>query len=384
MPRPVPIRALLVAAMLALLAGCAQSPKFSSGACPGSPVAADARDQLNAWRQQAGLGALTISPALESAASAHGRYLATHGVNSHRQTPGRSGFTGRQAGDRALAAGYPNRYVAEALSTYTNDSRVSDARRPLEDLLAGPYHRFLLLDWSRDELGVGCHLGEQMAWVYLLGHREAAVAAPEQPPLVVWPPDGGEDIPPVFFAEQPDPLPGHAVSGYPISVQFNPARFPTAPEAVRMQLFEAETGRRLPVIVQRQEGNDPNGLLNEHQFVLFPRERLAWGETYRAELRYGKDGAHRHVWRFRVRERQDPVHRITEADQMVRPEPGRPFLLQVPPVEGGDAGMSYRLVAHRSLKIEAEFVDPQVLRVTARGEGSGEIEFQGYRVRIAL
>ncbi|MDG4867505.1 CAP domain-containing protein [Guyparkeria sp. 1SP6A2] len=383
MPRHVPIRPLLLAVMLALLGGCAQSPTLSSGACPGSPVAADARDQLNAWRQQAGLGALTMSPALVSAASAHGRYLATHGVNSHRQTPGRAGFTGRQAGDRALAAGYPNRYVAEVLSTYMNESRVSGSGRTLDDLLAGPYHRFLLLDWTRDELGVGCHQREQMAWVYLLGHREAPVAAPEQPPLVVWPPDGAEDIPPVFFAEQPDPLPGHAVSGYPISVQFNPARFPEAPEAVRLQLFEAETGRRLPMIVQRQKSNDPHGLLNDHQFVLFPRERLEWGQTYRAELRYGKDGQH-HAWRFRVRERQDPVHRITEVDQIVRPEPGRPFLLQIPPVEGGDAGMSYRLATYPSLKLEAEFVDPQVLRVTARGQGSGEIEFQGHRVRIAL
>jgi len=370
--------------MLVLLAGCAQSPKLSPGACPGAPVAADARDQLNAWRQQAGLGALAISPTLESAASAHGRYIAMHGVNSHRQTAGRAGFTGRQAGDRALAAGYPNRYVAEALSTYTNESLPADSGRVLDDLLAGPYHRFLLLDWTRDELGVGCHQGLQTAWVYLLGHREARAAAPDQPALAVWPPDGAEDIPPVFFAEQPDPLPGHAVSGYPISVQFNPARFPEPPRAVRLQLFEADTGRRLPVIVQRQKDNDPHGLLDEHQFVLFPRERLAWGESYRAELRYGNDGQHRHVWRFRVRERQDPVHRITEVDQIVRPEPGRPFLLQVPPVEGGDAGMSYRLVVHRSLKIEAEFVDPQVLRVTVRGQGSGEIEFQGYRVRIAL
>ncbi len=383
MTRPVPIRPLLFAAMLAQLAGCAQSPNLTLDACPGAPVAEDARDQLNAWRQQAGLGALTMSPALVSAASAHGRYLATHGVNSHRQTPGRAGFTGRQPGDRALSAGYPNRYVAEVLSTYMNESRVSDARRSLDDLLAGPYHRFLLLDWTRDELGIGCHQREQIAWVYLLGHRGAA-AAPEQPPLVVWPPDGAEDIPPVFFAEQPDPLPGHAVSGYPISVQFNPVRFPEAPQAVRLQLVEAETGRRLPMIVQRQKSNDPHGLLNDHQFVLFPRGRLEWGQTYRAELRYGKDGLHNHAWGFRVRERQEPVHWITEADHIVRPEPGRPFLLQIPPVEGGDASMSYRLATHPSLEIEAEFVDPQVLRVTARGQGSGEIEFQGYRVRIAL
>ncbi|MFO7581451.1 hypothetical protein, partial [Guyparkeria sp.] len=265
-------------------------------------------------------------------------------------------------------------------------------KRSIDDLLAGPYHRLLLLDWTRDELGAACRDRQQMAYVYLLGSREIARENREQPPMVVWPPDGAEGVPPVFFAEQPDPLPGHDFSGYPVSVGFNPAHFPEPPGQVTLRLVEAETGRPVPAIVQRQHDNDPHGLLTEHQFVLFPGERLGWGQDYRVELRYHDDRSHRHAWSFRTREPDAPMHEITEAGQVVQAEPGRPFLLYVPPGDGSDRGdatptgpgMSYRMTRRQSLRLDAEFVDPHVLRVVADGGGDGEIEFQGRRVRIAL
>ncbi|MFP4640222.1 MAG: hypothetical protein ACLFMY_07250 [Guyparkeria sp.] len=137
----------------------------------------------------------------------------------------------------------------------------------------------------------------------------------------------------MFHSEQPDPLPEHDFSGYPVSVGFNPAHFSEPPESVSLRLFEQETGREVPAIVQRQQDNDPHGLLTAHQFVLFPGERLGWGQAYRVELRYRADGRQHHAWTFRTRAFDAPLHEVTEGGQTVQAEAGRPFLLYVPPGE---------------------------------------------------
>lgn len=364
-----------------------------SGACHGGvPVDGPARDYINASREQAGLGPVSFDPMLDTAAEAHAAYLARHRVNSHYQSSGRKGFTGRGPGDRVLAAGYPNRSVIEVVSPYASGSEAASVRRSLDDLFAGPYHRLLLLDWTRDELGAACRDQRQMAYVYLLGSRNIVRENPAQPAVVVWPPDDAEEVPPVFFAEEPDPLPDHRFSGYPVSVSFNPAHFRKPPDQVTLRLVEVETGRILPIIVQREKDNDPHGLLTDHQFVLFPRDRLGWGQDYRVELRYHADGWRRHEWSFRTRELDAPMHVITQARQTVRPEPGKPFLIYVPPEKAPDRSdatrtgpaMSYRMTKRKSLRLDADFVDPNVLRVTADGGGDGEIRFRGKRVRIAL
>jgi len=394
MPHPSTLRRLAPAGLLALLAGCAQTPEtpLPSGTCPGGPVEAAALEYLNAGREQAALAPLIVDPALAAAAEAHADYLARYRQNSHYQEADRAHFTGRLPGDRARAAGYPNRSVAEVISPYRRDSGRATTLRSLEDLMAGPYHRLRLLDPTRDEIGAACRQRAQRAYVYLLGNRDMPRANPEAPPLIVWPADGTTDIPPLFFAEAPDPLPEHAFSGYPVSVSFNPAHFRTAPADVRLRLYEADSGRAVPVLRQLDAASDPNGLLTEHQFVLFPAERLEWGRDYRVELTYGSDDRQHHAWTFRTREPDVPMHRITDVGHRIDAEAGHPFLLFVPPGEGasindvaqGESVMSYRAKTYRSLRLDAVFVDPHVLRVTAEGEGSGEIEFAGTRVRIVL
>ena len=126
----------------------------------------------------------------------------------------------------------------------------------------------------------------------------------QNPELVVWPTDGATQIPPAFFEEDPDPLPDFSVSGYPLSIQVNPAAVKKA-SLVSFMLYRSSGDEWISVDIlpPMSKQNDPNGHFSEHQFALFPVARLQWKSRYKAVAEMKLDGERRHVeWFFATRD----------------------------------------------------------------------------------
>ena len=209
------------------------------------------------------------------------------------------------------------------------------------------------------------------------------------PELVVWPPDGADGVLPVFAEETPDPLPEFEVSGNPLSIHFNPARF-EAVELERFQLFRgADDASFAPVRVMAAE-SDPHGLLGPLDFVLFPLQRLDWNTPYRVEVDYrAGEKRGRVVWHFRTRDPGAPVLTLKANGETLNPPPGsRRFAVQVP----ADSGIAIiRNIQYRSspgLGIRARIYDVNTLMFELTGPRSqGLVEVRlsaGFGFRLQL
>jgi hypothetical protein len=374
-----------------------------------------ALDYLNALREQAGLPPLRSNAALQRAAEDHARYLSRHGGNPHRQQPGRSGFTGRTADDRAVAAGYPSRAVSENVSRGQRDSS-----RSIDDLMSAIYHRLGFLDGAMTEIGIGQALGgsrPSRSYVYLMGNQylaqlcaggaannaaggfpdgyydqvcdsarkvdaaqwDAATRRPERGSyeVVLWPPRGSDHVLPAFYDEIPDPLPRHKVSGYPLSVQFNPLSFPEAIHVRRFELWDAEAGRKLALIELLQQGNDPNQKLTAQQFVLFPLDRLLWGHPYRAEFEYEYQGqTHTLRWDFSTRSLPYPVTRVAASGGTYAIASGETSAIVIVPMLGRELYRDVRWKTPKGMQVNVDWEDDNTLLVKLRGKPCAKVDFR--------
>lgn len=146
---------LAVGVCLAALAGpalaqSATSPALAalavSGADPDPLSRFDARDMLvavNEVRRAQGLGELRLNAALMDAAASYAADLARRSELSH------SGEDGSAPPDRAAAAGYPGRYVAENLAAGYDETGALVA-----DWMTSPAHRQTILLERAADLGV--------------------------------------------------------------------------------------------------------------------------------------------------------------------------------------------------------------------------------------
>jgi hypothetical protein len=186
------------------------------------------------------------------------------------------------------------------------------------------------------------------------------------PEFVLWPPDGGAEVPPAFFIEEPDPLPDLNVSGYPVSVQFNPA-FAERVEVEGFGLYrrtgsgEEATG---PLRLL-DAGSNPHGLLDGHSFALFPLQRLEWGADYRAWFDFRVDGEPRRVeWTFGTRGKGLITLRAEADHSRFTLRNGADYLLYLPPHEDEPhTVLSLRLSHLRSTRVDTQVLDPNTLRV---------------------
>lgn len=109
--------ALLITALGAGLAGCAATPRATTGTevqrlsnAPTTVTSVAPRQMLAQIRSSAGRPALKRNPALRRAAERHAASMARHGYFSH------DGRNGSSPGDRARAAGYKWCSVAENIA----------------------------------------------------------------------------------------------------------------------------------------------------------------------------------------------------------------------------------------------------------------------------
>ncbi len=318
---------------------------------PSDPVyvPTDAYDYVNLLRQSAGLSLLSANEQLESAADNHARYLLTNNAQGHIQTLGLDGFSGITPADRANSAGYLSRDVAEGIAE--QDSIQS----AIDGLFSAIYHRLTLLNFEYDEIGISYVpslssstttsngvLVHNMANSFknnLCGGQSftgngnyytstclensfrinaeiydnvAATNQQKNPTIITWPASNGIDISPVFFEETPDPLPDYGVSGYPVSVQFNPSQVQTV-TLNSFMLFDNSGAEISPTRLLGTHSNiNPGDLLSPLEFALFPLERLDWNSTYRAEVNYTINGesAASKSWQFTTRKLAYPLVKV--------------------------------------------------------------------------
>jgi len=362
---------------------------------------------LNTMRKKSGLWEFKSNDALQEAAQNHSRYLQINNASGHYEEEGKDGFTGEEASDRVVSAGYASTIISENLS-----GGQPDVFRSIDGLMSALYHRLTFLHLERDEIGIGIegehytyNLGNSALNDLCLNHtyqegnyyyqvckdpdkkiEEAAYleaqnrykTADTAPDTVLWPPVNADAIPPAFYDEIPDPLPDYSVSGYPVSVQFNDARFAHAPQEVSLEIQD-DHNRTLENILLMDKDNDPEHRLSEYEFALFPKKHMEWGHTYYATLRY-EDQTKR--WCFATRSLTEygaqRVYRFdAESDQTTVPVvSGRWYALYFVPQNEHDIFKEYEYtVTYRgdAPEIDLSFIDWNTLLFSIRGDSADEI-----------
>lgn len=371
----------------------------------------DAYIYLNQLRQQADMLLLQRHPSLETAAINHAMFNNIHGIHGHEEQVGLSGFTGIEPKNRAAAMGYHSLSVSENVSWDNNPN--STVKNSIDGLMGAIYHRFGFLTLTHDEIGIGISkIAHSNAYVYNLGNSQlnqlcqrapkrqsnsviinmcqpevkldaqvfkAATATIQgnNPLVVMWPPNQANDVPPAFYEETPDPLPDYVVSGYPISVQFNPLSF-TDVSLNSFRLFKmADDSEVFPKRILNHQ-TDPNQKFTPLEFALFPLRRLEWNTEYRAEVEYSdRQGAsHRLTWQFKTRDLGVPIYTTeAEGDFIQIPNGINQFAVYVPPTPVyphiGESQFSYP----SNTKLETETVDANTMRIAFSGQTGQQAHF---------
>jgi len=376
-------------------------------------------DYLNELRQQAGMQPFLHHSRLEYSAQQHAEYLAINREWGHSQLPGRPGFSASLPMERMLKAGYNNRHGSENVSSHIG--RVSP-KKSIDGLMSAIYHRFGFLSFEHDQLGIG-HASENnfQSFVYNMGNsqKELLCASPqnasspgqylikicsqEQKKLrkevydqvqhrvravntefVVWPYDKATQISPAFYNESPDPLPYVDVSGYPVSLQFNPALFAdAAPRVSRFELFRLPDEKKIELAAYFNKNSDINRKFNEFEHAIFPLHRLEWNTEYRAELDYLDVDGRKHLvnWVFRTTDFQMPRYELRGGETIT--SDGEPFVVYMAPLSSKDAVAEYTLSYQGFSAVDVSIYDPHTLVVDTEGNaGEAVFDFHGRTFRV--
>lgn len=328
---------------------------------------------LNQLRQQADMISLSQNDYLQQAAMNHANYLTINNTSGHGEAQGNPGFTGVSVGDRVLYTGYLSKSVSENVSGGDQSSKDS-----IDGLMSAIYHRFGFLNFGITAVGVGISyvsLLEEDAtnYVYNMGNAgfhtlcagttadkanqyyysvckddnfliessvyEATRDEPYglNPNIVLWPTNNSSDISPVFYEESPDPLPDYSMSGYPISIQFNPLTYENVVVS-NFALYRDKDGARINLTRELNESTDPNGRFSGLEYALFPLERLDWNTRYRAELTYsaqllnGTTETRNLAWEFNTRQSGQPLYEITTQGETIKVPSDSTLAVYYPPI----------------------------------------------------
>lgn len=333
-------------------------------------------DYLNELRSKAGMPVFSEQINLTASAQNHSDYMQTNNVSGHYEDSSKTGYTGDYATDRAIYAGFFSRTISENVS-YGSDT----VQGSIDNLFSAIYHRFGFLTLSFDEVGIGigsnnlfytynmgnstlndlCQNGTYSGGSYyqnICADTDKKIDSADylsasdniktaSSDLILWPSINADDIPPVFYEESPDPLPGYSVTAYPVSVEFNNGSFSTAPTLSDFTL-EDTSGTVLNTLTLMNEANDPNSRFSAYQYALFPEKRLEWGSQYMAEIIYEYNSVQStRSWCFTTRSLlsvADRFYRIENiADIELNVVSGRSYAIYVVPNSTDDrlGGVSY-------------------------------------------
>ena len=375
---------------------------------------------INHLRSKAGMKVLSKNTLLDKAALNHASYCHTNLVGGHFEAPEKIGFTGYDHVERLNAVGYNSRSTGENVSFHKGE--VND-KNSVDGLMAAIYHRFGFLSFEYDEIGIGKIQGDNYgSFVYNMGNisknslclaggskisgkfysaicrdKQIQISAKEfdlatfktqqdNPAVVVWPAPDSSDVPPAFFEESPDPLPDYSVSGYPISIQFNPSVFPDVkPVVMRFELIDLQTGLPLELIRRIDKNTDQHKKFSDYEHAIFPRQRLGWFRQYRAEVDYVVDGVRKSiVWTFDTRSLNVPIYEVRKDNTVIKEKSAKEFAVYVPPKNRNDTDLAYSTKYRGLSDLDIKILDGNTLMVKATGDGEAIISFHGLTFRIEI
>jgi len=376
---------------------------------------------LNTLRTLAGLPTYFNNSQLEASATAHSIYQLANNVMSHDEDPAKVGFTGLNAADRAKYAKYFITSVSEDIS-FNKDT----GEELIDGLMTAVYHRMGLLDFDKDEIGLGlvknpkttdgtlwsvlttnsglklfnetCASGGELiqsGYYYLCNDGTTKVSAAsydqwhatlraQSSDVIVWPPAGGT-VPPSFYEESPDPLPECSISGNPVSVQVNPANNTQIQlDLASFSLKEKLTGNVIPLF--RTLSNlsaQPDPIASHWQnnsqawFAAFPTLRLNWGTTYQASINYTFAGTViTKSWEFSTQAlSQTPI--VLTQNTMTVSAPGQSkFVIYVPPgdCKAGTTQLASNAVGSNPL-VSLQSIDAHTFTATVSGASQFTLTF---------
>ncbi len=351
---------------------------------------------LNSIREKSGLIRLKSNKALENAAASHARYLMHNQQSGHYEKKGDNAYTGSSPSDRVIKAGYPSTFVMENVSINTVGQKKS-----IDNLFSAIYHRLIFLNFETDEIGYGSSSAKnkrqvKQAYVYNMGAsgiaslckrsftltngvyymrdicKERGKMVPQSifeatkdkirrknREIILYPYAEQTDIWPAFYNESPDPLPGYKVSGFPLSVQFNPAYY-TDVKLKSFRLYDKK-GKEIKQTRILNYNSDPNHRLSELEFVLMPLRRLEFNTRYSAVFEAVANGARvKKQWRFTTAKPEQKIYRVSGSRTTLTVKAGTTAVLYMVPDSGKDILRSYRSRGG----INASFLDQNTLRVT--------------------
>jgi len=383
--------------------------------------AVNAFDYLNKIRKAAGMQPFSYNEQLAMAAQNHANYLHIHRLGGHGERSGKRGFTGSTHMERIINTGYLSRLTGENVSYHTGIKGPKDS---IDGLMGAIYHRFAFLSFRHDEVGIGSmQTPAYSTHVYNFGSKQKnqlcqqasfnqpgqykySVCADERfrianrdldqaeyligknnPEIVVWPADQSEDIPPAFYEEDPDPLPNHDVSGYPVSIQFNPTAFPGGlPVIKRFEIYRVHDNQPMQTVLQLDANNDKSRKFRPNEHALFPLHRFDWGTEYRVEVDYIAAQKQESLsWVFTTQKMLLPMVTITDNNQVVRVKQGEKFAIYVPPRGVRDGKGAYQSRFPRGMKLDIQIYDNHTLYVTVTGRpGKATITFHGLDIRLVM
>jgi hypothetical protein len=362
-------------------------PSLAAQTCDESPY-----EHLNRIRHAASLAPLTRNPLLEEAAQNHSRYLHHHDIIDHQETPNRTYFTGTTPTQRTTHSGYAYQSVLENISS--GNPHICDS---IDRLMSAIYHRISFLDFLSNEVGIA---SEGQYYVYNMGNSvlndlcqsdsftgaghfyyqvchpdiklektgyDAQKKAQRQHPqgYIIWPPADATEVLPVFYEEMPDPLPDYGVSGYPISIQFNPDQVST-PELLYFSLYR--DGQRLEDTRLLTADNDPNHKLTAFEFVLFPLQRLAYNQGYDVKLGYRTAGQEHHLeWYFQTQSLTMPLFSADAQPNALAVPTNTEFALYIPPTRSYPIMKDIHYRYGAQVKVKLDYLDKNTLTLHING-----------------
>lgn len=372
---------------------------------------ANAYQYVNQVRKQAGMVPFKRQTLLEKASMNHATYLGYNNLMGHDESSRKKGYTGDQPGDRALYVKYMGP-IGENVSMGTRNAWES-----VDGLMSAIYHRFGFLDVVFDEMGVGINYdrNKESRYVYKMGNKVLHTqcvkpnakakntkkatsiltcdngikisgnyytalktnAQKKNPRVILWPPKNHRGFTPVFYEEDPDPLPDLSVSGNPISIHFNPAMVKKA-KLKSFKLF-LMTGKKTRKEVRDKmimtEDNDPADKFTPLHFALFPLKRLEWASAYEVKAAFVVDGKPETLrWRFTTRRLKMPMYTIKAKGEVLPVMAGKEYAFYLPPDNKNPHIGPYEYNHPNGIKVAGDQLDLNTVRFKVQGKTCGEVQ----------
>ncbi len=199
----------------------------------------------------------------------------------------------------------------------------------------------------------------------------------QNPGFVIWPASGGSNIPPAFFNEHPHPTPDLPVTGYPISLQFNPG----VVESVIINQFQLE--QRVPATKQRpaywqavepirqiDQYSDINHQFTLREFAWFPVQRLQWATHYRVAISALVNNQLEHIYTdFTTAELGVPMITIDVGTKAINTPLNQWFAVYQRHSDIDLEPFTEVRLSHRSdATVEVKLIDPQTIKLRVKSD----------------